>query len=161
MPSIYSGSQSLWMALRSSLKFNLEKIKTSDGFNSSLGDYFDDPPQNLNQIQNFPAIVTVFKEEKAVAESNDTVSCVLPISLYVHVMEGSSPSLLISQIKADIQYIIGNYWQLPNENGVACCDLIQYVGALPFARINSLPQCGVLIKLQAEYRYLLHDPSSN
>ncbi len=161
MSGVYINGISMELRLRAGLRTNLKRIQRANGYNTDLGDVLDDPPSAPNKIANFPAVIIVFGEEKNTAESIDLQELTLPVFLYCHIQEAESPSIAVAKLKQDIQSMLGNYWMLPDEDGVPTCGRAKYASSLPFARVNGAPQAGTRIGLEITYQQLTQDPSQN
>jgi hypothetical protein len=161
MSGLYLNDTPMEIRLRTGLRHNLERIRQVDGYFNDLRLILDDPPEAPNKIQDFPAVVIVFGEEKNTSESIDLQELTLQAFLYCHLRAAESPSVAVAKLKADIQLMLGRYYPLPGADGVPTCGRAKYASSLPFARLNGAPACGTRIGLKITYQQLTQDPSQN
>jgi hypothetical protein len=143
------------------LTFNLKRIRKADGYNTDIGDVLEDPPAAPDKIANYPAVVIVFGEERNFSESYDMQELIVPVFLYCHIREGERPSRAVRLFKRDILSVLGNFWALPDSEGIPTCGRAKYVSSLPFARVNAVPAAGTRIGLEVSYHQLTQDQTQN
>lgn len=159
--SVYLNETGAEDILVEGLKYNLARIRKTDGYNNDIGDILEDPPADPSKIVNKPAVVIVFDEEVNTAESIDIQELTVPVFLYCHIAEGERPARAVRLFKRDILRVLGEFWMLPDAAGVPTCGRAKYQASKPFARTNGGPQAGTRIRLEVTYQQLTQDPTQN
>lgn len=149
--------------IRKALIYQFEKIRTENGFRSSVGEIHDEGV-SIEQIHNFPALVITFGTEETLnfQTQNQTWAKLqkeLPVYVDCFLHDKNNISLSRDKILQDIEKIIGNYISLPGPDGVCTCSQAEVVRSIPWGLRSNKPNGGISVQIRVRYNQLRTDPT--
>ncbi len=166
---LYDLNDTARMRAYESLLWNIGTIKAVNGYATTIGDVFRSLSRRADTI-NFPAVILLKGDEFVTNVTNDsedlgddalhkvfnfTALCYLkPESMTTEQIDD-----FVDQMLADFETLLGNNWQLGDQNGAWTCRLALVTGSEPFVKLLDQNFNGIAIRIRVRYSQDIHDPA--
>jgi len=148
--------------LRQALIWNIQQIKTTDGYNTTIRKVYD-PPKAMEQMLEYPSVNVLWGREDRLNDhimgNNQLLDLSLTARLDIFLSEQENPHNEIDKVLSDIQRRFGMNWYITGANGERTAFNCVYKSADPFGTDLTKPNCGVSIEVEIWYSIQLTNPN--
>lgn len=143
------------------IKNNLSRIRTADGYNNDLLEICTEP-KSIEAFSQFPAAnLFIDTKHKITLVGDGPVhnlihhDTVLTVDVF---LQSNDPMTDQEAILADVQYVFGNYYWLPDSSGRPMASNMTYSSSETFGIKSTIPTCGISITYIIDRHFLSGNP---
>ena len=146
--------------LRNAVKFNVEQLTTENSYRSQIRNVYD-PPRNLNNMGDLPAVNLHWGSETHLGDrfkgNNALLNLPLRVEMDFITRDIEDPNETIDKFIADVQEHFGHNFYIPDEAGDRTVFDCVYDGAEPWGIDEQSPLVGATVILNITYRIRRED----
>lgn len=152
--------------LLSTLGAQLATITIANGYFNEVGDIYLGALPSRDDVERWPVAVAIIGKEDVL--NTDISDELLHKNLFVGIAFYKLPAVDVTpdqartfqqQMRADVERLLGNNWQLNDDTATPNCDLAMVIGSEPFTKIDGQNYIGVMVKTRIAYTQDIYDPS--
>lgn len=156
----YANPKMVKTRVREGLLYNFGKIRQANGYNTDIGDIYQDYTE-VSKFVNWPAVVLIPGPERTLNEdmSDNLLHKELSVVGLAYIKDSNDSHLARELFLADIETMVGNEFTLNDETGDNVILDCWINGSEPLGYEANKPQIGFAFGITVIYRQDLQDAS--